>query len=295
MAIEFRRGAFENPDNPLDSADVDAAIVVVVRASDRPAVHSALERCLDRWWYIDGAGHHHTPEDEFWDAQPDAEGSEWHSAKYVSDVTTTDAGVKVHIDIQSFMPAAMRAAYRRVLVEELEAAGIRDATVQSQSTEHHAPLVTLPGGSWPPYQDAPVPGLPEGVPPGQLLHHELRKTRNVRVSSQRKFAEAWKAKAMAAIDRDDVPAVREIVDVFENAKWRVSDPVSTAEQNWAQVVGMPRVYSSGDPLIAAGAVTDHAAARITCKSAHLLRDQGWSVPTEAVGIATISAYYEITG
>lgn len=132
MSIEFLRGAFENPDDPSHDDGVDSAIVVATAPADREAARGAVERCRERWWGIDGAGRHHSDADAaFWDAQPDSTGPEWHTAKYMSDVVAEAGGLVVYVDCQGFMPAAMRAAYRAVLVEELTLAGVADAVVRS--------------------------------------------------------------------------------------------------------------------------------------------------------------------
>jgi hypothetical protein len=65
----------------------------------------------------------------------------WDTAKHVAEVRATWSGVEVYVDVD-FMPAPMRAAYRQVLADELEAAGLHDATACSQPAnvlhhEHH--------------------------------------------------------------------------------------------------------------------------------------------------------------
>jgi hypothetical protein len=100
--------------------------------------------------------------------------------KYFSEPQVTEVGVEVDVDAQSFMPAPMRDACRRVLVEELEAAGVQDAVVRSQYADDYE-TIEQPTGSWPPYADSSVPGLPPGLPPGRLLRHDLRRDGYFRV------------------------------------------------------------------------------------------------------------------
>jgi hypothetical protein len=133
VTTEFERGAFECPDDPSYDDDVDTAIVVVVDRGQAAAAAAAVERCKARWWGIDGAGRHHDQSDvAFWGAQADNFGAEWHTAKYVSPVDIGPNGPEVYVDCQSLMPLPMQAAYRRVLVEELEAGGITEAVIRPQ-------------------------------------------------------------------------------------------------------------------------------------------------------------------
>lgn len=49
----------------------------------------------------------------------------------------TPRGPAIYVDCQSFMPRAMHAAYKRILVEELAAKGITDAAVRSQDEDDY--------------------------------------------------------------------------------------------------------------------------------------------------------------
>lgn len=101
MTIEFGRGALENPDDPSHGDDVDTSLVVVTAPELLDSARTALERCRERWWGIDGAGRFHGADDRaFWDAQPDHHGPEWRTAKYISDVVSDAGGVAVDVDCQ---------------------------------------------------------------------------------------------------------------------------------------------------------------------------------------------------
>jgi hypothetical protein len=166
-----------------------------------------VERCIDRWWGIDGAGRHHGSDDHaFWEAQFDHDGPEWHTAKYFSQPQVTEVGVEADVDAESFMPAPMRDAYRRVLVEELEASGVRDAVVRSQDAEDYE-TIEQPTGSLPPSTDSSAPGLPPGLPPGRLLRHDLRRDGYLRV--------------LYPLNRD-----------FEDAGWRRPPLLRTRKKIW---------------------------------------------------------------
>jgi hypothetical protein len=265
VGIDFERGAFENPDTPWYDDDVDSAIVVVPERKDRGAALRAAERCIDRWWGIDGAGRHHGSDDEtFWDAQFDHDGAEWHTAKYFSEPQVTEVGIEVDVDAQSFMPAPMRDAYRRVLVEELAAAGVGDAIVRSQNAEDYE-TIEQPTGSWPPYADGPVPGLPPGVPPGRLLRHDLRRDGDFRVEYplNRDFEDAWVAEAAAASDQGEDLVVPEVYRLFTEAGWRVRE------------VEGPK--PDGKLVAAAVAEMDHAVAVVVCAFAPLSKEPRGSV------------------
>lgn len=55
---------------------------------------------------------------------------------------------------------------------------------------------------------------------------------------------------------------------------------------------MAPVTTTADSLVAAGAATDGGMALITCQPATRFRDRGWSVPADARGVTSVSAYYE---
>jgi hypothetical protein len=280
VGIDFERGAFENPDGPGYDDDVDSAIVVVTDRKDRGAALRAVERCIDRWWGIDGAGRHHGSDDEaFWEALADHDGREWHTAKYLSEPRVTEVGVEVDVDAQSFMPAPMRDAYRRVLVEELEAAGVRDAVVRSQDVEDYE-TIEQPSGSWPPYVDSSVPGLPPGVPPGRLLRHDLRRDGYFRVEYplNRDFEDAWVAEAAAASGQGEDLAVAEVYRLFTEAGWRVNE--------------VERATPDGKRVAVAVAEMDHAVAMVVCGFAPLFQGTDLTVPADARSVTWISAYYE---
>jgi hypothetical protein len=117
--------------------------VVITEANDLEAARRALERATQRWWLIDGAGREYvenTPEHEAWleEQEEGSGGPEMHSLKYVSDIEMTPTGPSVYIDCQSFIPLAMRDAYLRVLVEELERSGVGDALVTTRQDEDWA-------------------------------------------------------------------------------------------------------------------------------------------------------------
>jgi hypothetical protein len=282
MGIEFGRGAFENPDDPMHGDDVDTTIVVVTAPADREAARRAVERCRERWRGIDGAGRHHGDDEAaFWDAQPDNAGPEWHTAKYVSDVVVEADGIVVDVDCKGLMPAAMRSAYRNVLVEELTLAGVEDAVVRSAYEADHSPVPDRPAGSWPPYADLGVPGLPSGIPPGHVIHHELRQRSDFHNwFLQRYFGRVWGASAAAVADCGEEQAVQRARRRFEDAGWRVGDVRATLD--W-----------DDKPVTAAAMTTPGAIALVTCQAARHLRRSGLPLPTDAEHVVIASAYYDL--
>ena len=281
MGIDFRPGAFENPDDPMHDDDVDTSIVVVAGSGHVEAVRAAVERCCRRWWGIDGAGNHHGEGDPFWSAQPDHDGVGWHTAKYISDVVVTSEGVAVDVDCQGLMPAAMRAAYRQVLVEELEAAGIRDAIVRSRDEADHPAADELPAGGWPPYADLEVPGLPPGVPPGRVIHHQLRRHSHFRNwFLQRDFTDAWEATAVAVADGDQEESVRRACRLFIDAGWTVGEPRAT--RDW-----------DDKPVTGAAMAREGAVALVTCQAARHVKGRGLPLPTDAQQVIIAVAYYDL--
>ncbi len=48
MPIEFGRGAFENPDDPVHDDDVDTSVVVLTSPGHLEATREAVERCRAR-------------------------------------------------------------------------------------------------------------------------------------------------------------------------------------------------------------------------------------------------------
>jgi hypothetical protein len=282
VGIELGRGVFECPGDRLGVEGVDSWIVVVTDPADRPAVQAALERCAVRWRGIDGAGRFHGPDDDaFWEAQPESSGDEWHTAKDVSEVVVTDEGVEVDVDVRSFMPLPMQDAYRKALVEELTAAGVHDAVVRSRYDDGDLPSGGPPTGSWPPYLDGDVPGLPPGIPPGPVVHHELRRRGCFwNALLRRDFDDVWQAAAMAPTTDEAVPAVREVCRRFTAAGWVAGEPVETVD--WDET-----------PIVAAAARRDRAIALITCRPVvpeHRLR---LPIPEEAERVTVVSAYYDI--
>ncbi len=280
MGIDFERGAFENPEDPSHGDDVDSDIVVVTAPGDRTAALTAVERCIDRWRGIDGAGRYHGADDEFWNAQADHEGHEWHTAKYISKVRATRAGVEVDVDAQGLMPAAMRAAFRRVLTEELAAAGVHEAVVRSQHAADYEPI-ERPTGSWPPYADSPAPGLPPGIPPGGLLDHDLK--RQGYFSNwllKRDFRDAWEAFAVAVADCGEEEAVQRACRLFSDAGWTVGEP--RAIEDWDH-----------RPMTAATMSAPGAVAFVTCQARRHAKGRGLKLPKDAAHVVIAVAYYDI--
>jgi hypothetical protein len=281
MGTRFERGVFENPDDPLCQDDVDTSIVVVVRGRDRQAARRAVERCLERWWGIDGAGRHHEENDDaFWEAQSDYYGVESHTAKYFSDVAVTPAGVEVYVDAQSLMPAPMRRAYRRVLAEELAAAGIADAVVRSQHADNYRPPRDH-GPLWPPYQDNAVLCLPPGVPAGQVLRQELHCRGGVaNPLLPPRFDPVWEATAIAATSQPGQTAVRETLNRFEAAGWHTIDPVT-------------RLDPDGEPFLFSEVAMDRAVGFVGSQDIAHVHSHHMAVPPDATQIIAIAVYYNI--
>jgi hypothetical protein len=282
MTIEFGRGAFENPDDPSHGDDVDTSIVVVTAPEHLDATRGALERCRERWWGIDGAGRFHGADDAaFWTAQTHNHGPEWHTAKYVSDVGVDAGGVTVDVDCQGLMPAAMRAAYRDVLVEELAAAGIDDAIVRSSYSSDYEPVEEPPSGRWPPYAGEAVPGLPPGVPPGRVFHQTLRRHGAFRNwLLQRDFDDVWEASAVGVVEIDEEEAVGGACRRFGDAGWAVGDPRACSD--W-----------DGNPLTAAAMSCPGAVALVTCQAAAHVRGRGLAIPRNAERVVIAVAYYDL--
>lgn len=283
MTIEFRRGAFENPDDPSHGDDVDTSIVVVTASDHVDAARGAVERCRERWRGIDGAGRYHPPDDAaFWTAQADNHGPEWHTAKHISDLVVDADGVAVDVDCQGLMPAAMRDAYRDVLIEELAAAGIDDAMVRSADESDHEPVEKPPAGRWPPYAGSEVAGLPPGVPPGRVFHRSgLRRHGAFRNwFLQRDFDDVWEAGAAAMVDVDEEEAVGEACRLFGAAGWAVGEPQAYAD--W-----------DGKPLTAVAMACPGAVALVTCQAAAYARGQGLAIPKAAERVIIAVAYYDL--
>jgi hypothetical protein len=280
MGIEFGVGAFENPDDPLYDDDVDTAIVVVTAPDDREAARRAVERCRRRWWGIDGTGRHHSDDDaEFWGGQGGNDRPERHTAKFVSDVVTESDGIAVYVDCQGWMPAAMQDAYRNVLIEELALAGVEDAVVRNANEAEHPPVADLPAGPWPPYADLEVPGLPSGVPPGRIFHHQL--SQNSAFSNwflRRYFSDpVWEASAVAVADGGEQETVERACRRFADAGWSVGEVRAIVD--WED-----------EPVTAAGMAIPGGIALVTCQAARHARGHGLRVPDDAEHIVIVSAY-----
>jgi hypothetical protein len=278
VGIELGRGVFENPDDPLDQDLVGTSIVVVVAEHQRDAAQAAIERCIERWWGIDGAGRHHDRDDPFWDAWGDHTGVETHAATYVAH-DVTPQGIEVYVDVRSLMPAPMRRAYRRVLVEELDAAGIRDGVVRSQHADDHGPAPDH-DPSWPPHQEAEVLCLPPGVPPGEVLRQELH--RHLGVANPmlpRPVAAGWEATAIAATPEPADAAVQRALDRFAAAGWHAGAPAA-------------RTDPDDKPFLVAQVTTDRGAGFVACQDVtHVHRRHVAAMP-DAGHLLAVAAYYE---
>jgi hypothetical protein len=131
MAIEVDPRVFAGE----DELGHDAREGVCISSSDDPdAAARALSRAADRWWLVDGRGREHvrgSPDYEAWqDALANGEGGVGsHCLKWVSDITLDPRGPALSIDAQSLIPAEMRDAYVRILVEEIEREGLVDVLV----------------------------------------------------------------------------------------------------------------------------------------------------------------------
>ncbi len=172
------------------------------------------------------------------------------------------------------MPAAMRAAYRDVLVEELAAAGVEDATVRSRHESDYAPVEEPPTGRWPLYADSEVAGLPAGV-------HDLRRHGHFRNwLLQRDFDEVWEASAAAVVELGEEEAVRRACRRFSDAGWTAGQP--QARWDWDH-----------KPLTPAAMNRPGAVALVTCRSADHVRGQGLPIPKDARHVAIAVAYYDL--
>jgi hypothetical protein len=128
---------FEAEDDTGEGARED---VLIADADDVAAATGALERAASRWWLIDGAGNDHVEGTRAYDAWQEAmiEGEiseRAHGLKFVSNITHDARGPWLFIDAQSLIRPRMREAYLRVLREELDRAGVRQATVTVQDED----------------------------------------------------------------------------------------------------------------------------------------------------------------
>jgi len=174
----------------------------------------------------------------------------------------------------------MRAAYRQVLVEELTAAGVQDAMVRSRHEADYQPSEGAPGGSWPLHADSAVPGLPPGVPPGDVLHHQLSRKgcfRNWFLG--RYFDDVWEAHATAVLAAGEGEAVRTVGARFGDAGWSAGEAQATAD--WA-----------GKPLTVAVMTRPGAVAVVTCQAARHARGRGLPIPKGDRRVLTAVAYYD---
>ena len=137
VTIDHR--VFQAEDESGEGAHED---VLIADADDVAAATQALRRAASRWWLIDGRGNEHvegSPAYEAWqEAMIEGSYSDFaHGLKFVSDITMSATGPCLFIDAQSLIPPLMREAYLRVLVEELDRAGVRRATVTVRDEDEY--------------------------------------------------------------------------------------------------------------------------------------------------------------
>ena len=99
--------------------DMSKETFVVTGVQDDGAVTAALERASERFMSVDTEGVEHLTDD----SMNEAVGAGADSPSYVSDPKVTDRGIEVYIDNKGVIPDSMAATLRKVLTEELEAAG----------------------------------------------------------------------------------------------------------------------------------------------------------------------------
>jgi hypothetical protein len=109
------------------SADGDVAneTILLTGAVDPAMGEAALHSAGERFMLVDETGvEHPTPE-----AAEAALAQGLYTPNYVADPLRTDLGIELYVDTKGWIPDPMRDTFRRILVEELIAAGVTDATV----------------------------------------------------------------------------------------------------------------------------------------------------------------------
>lgn len=121
MPIEIAADVFAYDDD----REVSNEKVIVVGAADREAARRALG-AAGRWFMCVGAdGRMYT------DGIPEAEpGEEIYTPNYASDVTLAQRGPWLYLDCKGYIAPPMAETLKRILVEELERAGVTDARVE---------------------------------------------------------------------------------------------------------------------------------------------------------------------
>lgn len=104
----------------LLSGDFDTAVAV-----------TALERAGARFMLVDDKGTEHPTEVDVEKAEQRHVPGDFYTPNYVADPKVVDNGIELYVDCKGVIRPPMGATFRRILREELQRAGITNATVRN--------------------------------------------------------------------------------------------------------------------------------------------------------------------
>ncbi len=92
---------------------------------------AALKRAGARFMLVDESGTEYPTEGDVEKAEQLHATGDFYTPNYVAEPKVRDDGIELYVDCKGVIPPPMGATFRRILREELERAGIRDATVRN--------------------------------------------------------------------------------------------------------------------------------------------------------------------
>ncbi|MGH9278997.1 MAG: hypothetical protein ACRD12_12940 [Acidimicrobiales bacterium] len=106
-------------------------VAVLSGVFDVDVAVTALERAGARFSLVDNRGTEYATEADVEAAEQRYVSGDFYTPNYVAAPKVLDTGIELYVDCKGVIPPPMAATFRRILREELQRAGITDATVRN--------------------------------------------------------------------------------------------------------------------------------------------------------------------
>ena len=106
-------------------------VVLLSGAFDTDQAITALERAGARFMLVDDKGTEYPTQADVEKAEQRHVAGDFYTPNYVADPKVVDDGIELYVDCKGVIPPPMGATFRRILREELQRAGITNATVRN--------------------------------------------------------------------------------------------------------------------------------------------------------------------
>jgi hypothetical protein len=116
---------------PAGDGSYSNETILLVGTFEVATAEAALRSAGRRFMMVDETGVEHPS----YDSLEDAEEEGLYSPNYVSDPSPKAEGIEMYVDCKGEVEEPMGLAFRRILVEELEAAGLNDVSITNSTGE----------------------------------------------------------------------------------------------------------------------------------------------------------------